>query len=119
MSTTATFDATAAMPRVRPALPSVEPRTTESLHRYARTIARIFVAGAAAGIVGVALFSIDIDAPRANDRGCIYFANPQNSRAHPHVSGLAIERNWYPGGLQVLREPAGTDWIATGDCVGP
>jgi hypothetical protein len=118
MSTTTAFDATAVAPRVRPALPSLEPKTTESLHHDLVTITKIFAACAAASMAGVVVFSTDIDSPRANDHGCSYFTSltsPQNYR----VSHLAIERNENSHGLPTLREPTGTDWVATGNCVGP
>jgi hypothetical protein len=111
MSTAATLDATIARAPDRRPSSSFGPRTAESSHRYVRTLAKIFAMSAAVVALVAALLSVHIDNPSTNVRGCTYAANQ-------HISRLSIERDWHTDGLPILREPAGTDWIATGNCPG-
>jgi hypothetical protein len=86
-----------------------------------RAIAKIGLISAAAVIVVSALLLIHVENPSTKDRGCNFFANPHNSLVHPHISPISLSalsdgRARYSHGLPLLREPTGTDWIATGNC---
>jgi hypothetical protein len=116
MSTAYTLDTTSAMPRVRRASSSFEPRTVESSQRYMRTFAKIVLISAAAVIAVLAVISISIDNPSLKDRGCIISASLHNSHLRPGIPPLAIERDWHTDGLPILSGPIDTDWITTSYC---
>lgn len=121
MSTTYIPDATRAVAPVRRASSPLEPRTAESSQRITRTFAKIFLISAAAVIVVSVLLAIRMENPSPKDRGCIFSANPHHSLVHPYVSPLSLsslssERARHIDDLPLLREPTGTDWIATSNC---
>jgi hypothetical protein len=114
MSTAYTFDATIARAPFRRASSSLEPKAAEGSQRHIKAFARIFVISAAAVVMVGSLLLIRFDNPPTNDRGCTLSANLHNSLVRPAVAPLAIERDWHS--LPILREPTGTDWIATSNC---
>lgn len=116
MSTSYTLDATTAMPRVRRASSSLEPRTAESSQRYMRPFAKIVLISAASVIAVSALLAIHVENPGRKDRGCIISANPHHSLAHPDFSSSSIDRVTHAHDLPILRWPIDTDWIPTNYC---
>src|SRR5262245_27288757 len=98
MSTAYTFDATIAMAPARRAPSSLDRRIAETSQSRLRAAAKILVSSAVVAIVTAALLAIPSENRIVDVRECTLATNP-------HVSRLAVERDWHTHGLPVLGGP--------------